>query len=68
MKLRCIDSNSLNYAAGFEYHAEIGSFTKEGGEIVDVVHGAYTWFYFNKADLTATRRNGSVVAKFKIEQ
>ena len=65
MKLRCTKSNSINFSAGFEYIAEVDAFMSDDEEMVDVVHGAYTWFYFNKADLTATKRNGAVIATFE---
>ncbi|QPB09526.1 hypothetical protein CPT_Solomon_068 [Klebsiella phage Solomon] len=68
MKLRCTDSNSINYRAGFEYSAELGVTvrTPHGSIGCDVVHGSHTWFFFNKSTLTAERRNGSVVATFKV--
>lgn len=68
MKLRCIESNQINYSEGFEYDAQIGAFANNEGKVIDVVHGAYTWFYFDKKTLTATKRNGDVVAKFKREK
>lgn len=68
MKLRCIESNQINYSEGFEYITQIDSFVNKNGEVIDVIHGVYTWFYFDKKTLTATKRNGDVVAKFKREQ
>lgn len=68
MKLRCTDSNSINYRAGFEYSAELGVtvHTPHGSIGCDVVYGSHTWFFFNKATLSAERRNGSVVATFEV--
>lgn len=69
MKLRCTDSNSINYTPGFEYSAELGVTVRRNphGSIgCDVVHGNITWFFFNKSTLNAERRNGSVVATFKV--
>lgn len=68
MKLRCIESNHINYSEGFEYRAQLDAFANDEGQMIDVVHGAYTWFYFDKKALTATKRNGDVVAKFKRKQ
>ena len=68
MKLRCTDSNTINYTPGFEYGAELGVTvrTPHGSIGYDVVHGNNTWFFFNKSTLNAERRNGSVVATFKV--
>lgn len=69
MKLRCTDSNTINYTTGFEYSAELGVTvrrTPNGSICCDVVHGNNTWFFFNKSTLSAERRNGSVVATFKV--
>ncbi len=68
MKLRCTDSNTINYTPGFEYSAELGVtlLTSHGSIGFDLVHGNNTWFFFNKSTLNAERRNGSVVATFKV--
>lgn len=68
MKLRCTDSNTINYTPGFECSAELGVAvrTPHGSIGCDVVHGNNTWFFFNKSTLNAERRNGSVVATFKV--
>lgn len=68
MKLRCITSESINYAPGFEYSAELGVTvrTPHGSIGCDVVHGSHTWFFFNKSTLAAERRSGHVVATFEV--
>ncbi|UPU15805.1 hypothetical protein RCIP0073_00061 [Klebsiella phage RCIP0073] len=68
MKLRCITSESINYAPGFEYSAELGGTvrTPHGSIGCDVVHGSHTWFFFNKSTLAAERRSGHVVATFEV--
>lgn len=68
MKLRCITSESINYAPGFEYRAELGVTmrTARGAIGCNIVHGSNTWFFFNKAALTAERRSGHVVATFEV--
>lgn len=55
MKLRCTDSNTINYTPGFEYSAELGVTvrTPHGSIGCDVVHGNNTWFFFNKSTLNA---------------
>lgn len=47
MKLRCTDSNTINYTPGFEYSAELGVTvrTPHGSIGCDVVHGNNTWFF-----------------------
>lgn len=68
MKLRCTDSNTINYTPGFEYSAELGVTvrTPHGSIGCDVAHGNNAWFFFNKSTLNAERRNGSVVVTFKV--
>lgn len=68
MKLRCTDSNTINYTPGVEYSTELGVTVRNphGSIGCDVVHGNITWFFFNKSTLNAERRNGSVVATFKV--
>lgn len=69
MKLRCTDSDTINYTPGFEYRAELGVSVRSPRDGVigcNVVHGNNTWFFFNNGTVSAERRNGSVVATFEV--
>lgn len=69
MKLRCITSNSINYAPGFEYRAElVVTILRAGREPIksDVVHGSHTWFFFNKSTLSAESSSGRTYATFEV--
>lgn len=52
----CTSSTSINFAAGFK------SYVSDCGKIIV---GTFTWYYFDQETMTARRKNGDVVARFK---
>lgn len=66
MKVRCIETDHINYSFSIGCDYDVDVFTDNSGNTFDVVHGDYIWFYFDKQQLTANKRNGDPVAKFEI--
>ena len=46
MKVRCIETDHVNYSFSVGCDYDVDSFTDNSGNTFDVVHGDYIWFYF----------------------
>ena len=52
----CSSSASINFARGFKYYVS---------GCGKIIVGTFTWYYFDIDTMTARRKNGDVVARFR---